>query len=326
MQIISPDINTIEVDSENSSWPIENVLDEFALNYWKALDNVQVANIELHMPDSSPYCNAVYIGYTSANICTLQVWDNTESSQLITEIDIYLIPFNFFTFLRQKQVLESREGFQEFTNPLEQSVIKLELETTEITDLVITNAGIGYESGFLTATGGNGDGFRGTYTVDVNGAIDSVTITNPGIGYTSFSSSPPTIELSDSSGTGAVITPQSTINAGIIRAGYAKEFKNPIFGFLETKKNSGIQIEYVDGTIQSINGRIRREFRATVNVDILEESNLKEMLDRGMREPLAFNMFNGERRGVICGWITADPTYTRNSLNRITCSFTIREI
>jgi len=326
MKIINHDIDSIEVTSANANWPITNVLDNFALNYWKAVDNQQTATIELHMPNFSPYCNAVYIGYTSANIATLEIWNSAESAKLLSDISMYLIPFNFFSFLHQKQVIQSRESFQDFTNPSEQSVLKLLLETTEITDLEITSGGTGYSAGNLTATGGNGSGFRGTYTVNSSGVIDSVTIINPGIGYTSFSSSTPTIVISDSGGTGAVITPKSTLNAGIIRSGYAKEFSNPNYGFSESKKNSGIQINYIDGSIQSINGRIRREFRITLNIDILEEENLKERLDFGMRNPIAIDCFNGERRGVLIGWIIGGPSYSRNQLNRITCSFNIREI
>ncbi len=326
MQIIDHYIDSIEVTSAQSSWPIENVLDEFAMNYWKAIDNVQSATIELHMPDVSPYCNALYVGYTSASIATLQVWDANESSQLIAERTIFLVPINFFTFLHQKRILATREAFEDWINQNQQCVLKLILETTQITDLVITNAGSGYDAGYLTATSGNGDKFRGTYTVNDVGEIDSVTITNPGIGYTNFGSATPTIVISDTGGSGAVITPQSTINAGIVRAGYSKEFGNPKFGFSETKKNFGQQIEYVDGTIQSIHGRVRREFKVSITTSLDEEYNIKEILEKGLREPLAFDLLSGESRGVVFGWITSEPSYTRNSLSRLTVTFTVREV
>jgi len=71
-----------------------------------------------------------------------------------------------------------------------------------INSLTITNGGTGYSSGTLSATGGGGSSFAGTYTVDA-GVINSVTITNAGTGYTSL----PTIVPSDSGDGNAVITP-----------------------------------------------------------------------------------------------------------------------
>ena len=68
-----------------------------------------------------------------------------------------------------------------------------------VNGLTITNGGTGYSAGTLSASTG---GFTGTYTVDGNGTIDSVTITAVGSGYTS----PPTILISDSGGSSAVIT------------------------------------------------------------------------------------------------------------------------
>jgi len=72
-----------------------------------------------------------------------------------------------------------------------------------IKSITITNGGSGYSAGTLSATGGGGSGFAGTYTVDSSGKINSVTITNIGSGYTST----PTITISDTSGSSAVLTP-----------------------------------------------------------------------------------------------------------------------
>jgi len=74
-----------------------------------------------------------------------------------------------------------------------------------IKSLTITTAGTGYSgSGTLSATGGGGSGFTGTYT-ESGGAITTALITTGGSGYTSA----PTITLSGStSGTAAVITPE----------------------------------------------------------------------------------------------------------------------
>ena len=49
----------------------------------------------------------------------------------------------------------------------------------EIGSIDITTVGGSYSAGALTATGGGGGGFKGTYTVS-SGAIDTVTILNRG--------------------------------------------------------------------------------------------------------------------------------------------------
>ena len=74
--------------------------------------------------------------------------------------------------------------------------------TGAINSLTITVAGTGYSAGTLSATGGGGSSFAGTYTVDA-GALKAVTITNGGSGYTTL----PTIVISDTSGSSGVITP-----------------------------------------------------------------------------------------------------------------------
>ena len=71
-----------------------------------------------------------------------------------------------------------------------------------INSLTITAAGTGYSAGTLSASGGGGSGFSGTYTVDA-GKIDAVTITNGGSGYTSL----PSITPSDAGDGNATITP-----------------------------------------------------------------------------------------------------------------------
>lgn len=77
-----------------------------------------------------------------------------------------------------------------------------------VVSLSIDSAGTGYSAGTLGATGGGGSGFAATYTVDGTGAIDSITITNQGSGYTSD----PTIVISDPGNGDAVITASITYN------------------------------------------------------------------------------------------------------------------
>ena len=78
-----------------------------------------------------------------------------------------------------------------------------------ISALTITNAGTGHMSpGTLSASGGGGSGFAGTYTIS-NGSINSVTITNGGTGYTST----PTILFSGAQGPNVgVVTPTLSLD------------------------------------------------------------------------------------------------------------------
>ena len=68
--------------------------------------------------------------------------------------------------------------------------------------LTIVATGTGYSAGNLTATGGGGSGFTGTYTVDASGAVLTTTITNYGSGY----STAPTIVISHAGNNNASIT------------------------------------------------------------------------------------------------------------------------
>jgi len=82
-----------------------------------------------------------------------------------------------------------------------------------VNGITITTAGTGYATsatGTLTATGGGGSSFAGTYTTTGAGVINSVTITGTGADYTSS----PTIVVSGStSGTAAVII--AAIHTGV---------------------------------------------------------------------------------------------------------------
>jgi len=100
----------------------------------------------------------------------------------------------------------------------------------------ITTAGTGYSgNGTLSATGGGGSGFAGTYVVG-SGAVTSIIVTNYGTGYTSL----PTIVLSGStSGTACVITP--TIHSGV----------DPIRGLHSWRLSTGARYLAV-GTVQSL--------------------------------------------------------------------------
>ena len=104
--------------------------------------------------------------------------------------------------------------------------------------LKITNAGSGYVgNGTLTATGGGGSSFAGTY-VSTGGVITSVTVTENGTGYTTL----PTIVLtpaSGSAGSGAVITP--TLHSGV----------DPIRGMHSWRLSTGVRY-LAAGSTQSL--------------------------------------------------------------------------
>jgi len=74
-----------------------------------------------------------------------------------------------------------------------------------ISKLTITTAGTGYSAGTLSATGGGGSGFAGTYTVGGSGEISSVVITSFGTGY----STAPTIVISHAGNGNAVLTAET---------------------------------------------------------------------------------------------------------------------
>jgi len=68
-------------------------------------------------------------------------------------------------------------------------------------EITIATAGTGYSAGTLTASGGGGSGFAGSYTVS-GGAINAITVTNYGSDYATT----PTIVISDAGNGDASIT------------------------------------------------------------------------------------------------------------------------
>jgi archaellum component FlaF (FlaF/FlaG flagellin family) len=98
--------------------------------------------------------------------------------------------------LRMETSLETIESANE---PLPAFTIdNADLALGAILNLQIDDGGTGYVDGTLSATGGGGSGFSGTFTVDTNGAIIDAVITNRG-DY----SSDPTIVIDGPQPTGA---------------------------------------------------------------------------------------------------------------------------
>lgn len=77
--------------------------------------------------------------------------------------------------------------------------------TGPVTTITIDDGGDGYSNDFITFTpaDGNGAGANASYTVDANGVIVSITLNDPGAGYTSA----PAVEPDGStSGNAAILT------------------------------------------------------------------------------------------------------------------------
>ena len=96
----------------------------------------------------------------------------------LTSLDKVCNPLQFIDFIDDNNLVDT-----DFQDRL--------VTSTGVDQVKIVNGGTGYSAGTLSATGGGGSSFAGTYTVS-GGVIDSVTITNTGSGY----SSEPTIGIS----------------------------------------------------------------------------------------------------------------------------------
>jgi hypothetical protein len=93
-----------------------------------------------------------------------------------------------------------------------------------IASIEIAAAGTGYAAGTLSATGGGGSGFAGTYTVN-GGVIENTVITVTGSGYTSA----PTIVISDAGNSDAVITANPALTTSKVLPYYEEGTWTPIY-------------------------------------------------------------------------------------------------
>lgn len=118
-----------------------------------------------------------------------------------------------------------------------------------VTELEIGTAGSGYEVGdAIAGTGGDGSGFAGEVSeIDGSGAITAVEITDPGVGYTSA----PTLAVTSSSGTNAVIT--ATVDTA----------SNAIVAGLPTLLDQLLAVAVVDGPATTLQAAI--QWRETIN-------------------------------------------------------------
>ncbi len=125
-----------------------------------------------------------------------------------------------------------------------------------VNSLTIAGGGATYSAGTLTATGGSqetdGIDFSGTYTVDGSGTIDSVTILNPGTGYTSV----PTIVISHAGdGNGSITATLSSIakSAGNF-FGYKGNIINTLASGIKNNVTNGSETSGVEIKFAGVSG------------------------------------------------------------------------
>tara|TARA_B100001564_G_C20356828_1_gene541440 strand:- start:24 stop:671 length:648 start_codon:yes stop_codon:yes gene_type:complete len=138
-----------------------------------------------------------------------------------------------------------------------------------ITGLQIDVAGTGYSDGTLSATGGGGSGFSGTFTVNASGAIQSVTITSHG-DY----SSDPIIVIDDPQPTGSngeisVTTRNTVVDLNITNTGTVIVPLNEVWMFLDGQnaRNLDTLFPIAESTMIYPGDTVGIEWRSLGNAD-----------------------------------------------------------
>lgn len=194
--------NMVASDVGVISYPIQDVIDEIN---WAAVENATAIfwnnRYLLSVPTGTSTVNNTTLCYNTNTQSWTGVWQGTVEEASGTPAST-INPYQFVVtqFSGGKPYLISLD---KVGNPLQfrDFVEDINLVDTDFQDRLVTSTGVdqvkivsggtGYSAGTLSATGGGGSSFAGTYTVS-GGVIDSVTITNTGSGY----SSEPTIVIS----------------------------------------------------------------------------------------------------------------------------------
>jgi hypothetical protein len=157
--------------------------------------------------------------------------------------------------------------------------------------------------------------FTGEYTVDSSGIITGVTINNQGNGFVIINDEVNAyIYPSDPGGGGsnAVIDAESTLHFGIIRAGFGKEFISFAFGAAEGFQDYSISKSYYNGAEYYKSRDIARVFSGQVIVYVNDANSFHDLCRQSRSNPMAFNLFNTEQRGIVFGKIVELPQSSRN--------------
>ncbi len=187
--------NMVASDVGVISYPIQDVIDEIN---WAAVENATSIfwnnRYLLSVPTGASTVNDTTIVYNTNTQSWMGVWrgDVTVTSGVPSS---YINPYEYAVtqFSGGKPYLISLDKvgnplqYRDFVEDrnLEDTDFQDKIRTsTGVDDVRIKNGGTGYSAGTLSATGGGGSSFAGTYTVS-GGVINSVAITNSGTGYTS---------------------------------------------------------------------------------------------------------------------------------------------
>ena len=167
--------------------------------YWQASDKIKSSWSVWKFGNDILNCS--FIGSTLQILINRSDGAYLENINLSTDSSIAVMEDDTSVLLDRRVKIKTSTSIDTFSD----------LPYTGIQSLAITTAGATYTAGNLTATGGGGSGFTGTFTV-TGGAVATVTITAAGSGYTSA----PTIVLSTSGDSNAVITPTIALPSDII--------------------------------------------------------------------------------------------------------------
>ena len=123
-----------------------------------------------------------------------------------------------------------------------------------------------------------------------------------------------------------MITPQSNLNLGIARAGFAQEFENPEYGLSWSHIDHSHYKRYYNGNMYSVPGNIVRSVSGEVLIDTDEEDVWDEVSLISRHTPAAFNIVDTESNGIFFGRMSTLPVKPRISFNKIRARFSAEEI
>ncbi len=329
MKILQDDVRGISTTTGQVAWPKENAIDMYPKNPFKAIQHTQSDSaIKLSVHNEYGGSNAVYVGGTNATSGSLAVRSFDEVT-LHQTVALSFINAPHFTWATQKWVETIASSWADYTERSENLKLILTLATDIVSDFTLTSGGTGYTEGYLSATQNSAevDGFFGTYTVDESGVIDGCHIVNPGTGGLNSSTYPITLTPSDpgAAGTGANVTAESTLEIGIIRAGYAQEFTNPRYGLKDGLVDYSIKKKYSSGADYYRKRDMVRTYQGSVRLDLTESAQLRSILQQAVQDCFAFNLMD-EDEGVVFGKIKALPSSTRITNNHKVMNFKIEEL